>query len=110
MAALVSDVKLDLSMRTTRQGDHAEVVFAAEVSVVAAMPCAVDGCVSAVGKYELGARTEYLWRHFLKKSDQSKISSRRGGTSSAARLTQPTKKFVGWQQSLNMLTKNTSDA
>ena len=43
MAALASDVKLDLSMRITRQGDHAEVVFSAEVSVVAAMPCAVDG-------------------------------------------------------------------
>ncbi|TKA95169.1 hypothetical protein FAZ78_18300 [Cereibacter changlensis] len=37
------DVKLDLSMQIARHGDRAEVAFAAEVSVVAAQPCAVDG-------------------------------------------------------------------
>lgn len=54
MAALASDVKLDLSMRITRQGDHAEVVFAAEVSVVAAMPCAVDGVCQRSGSMSWG--------------------------------------------------------
>ncbi|PRH87299.1 hypothetical protein C5L14_11765 [Labrys okinawensis] len=43
MVAMVSDVKLDLSMRIARHGDLAKVAFAAEVSVVAAQPCAVDG-------------------------------------------------------------------
>ena len=49
MIALASDVKLDVSMRIEARGDHAKVAFAAEVSVVAAMPCAVDGCPSTVG-------------------------------------------------------------
>ena len=40
---MAGDVKLDLSMRIDRHGDRAEVAFAAEVSVVAAQPCAVDG-------------------------------------------------------------------
>ena len=49
MVAMASDVKLDLSMRIVRQGDLANVAVAAEVSVVAAMPCAEDGCPSTVG-------------------------------------------------------------
>jgi RNA-directed DNA polymerase len=49
MVAMASDVKLDLSMRIGRHGDRAKVAVAAEVSVVAAMPCAVDGCPSTVG-------------------------------------------------------------
>ena len=40
---MASDVKLDLSMQIVGHGDRAKVVFAAKVSVVAAMPCAVDG-------------------------------------------------------------------
>ena len=40
---MASDVKLDLSTRIVRHGDRAKVVFAAEVSVVADQPCAVDG-------------------------------------------------------------------
>ena len=43
MVAMASDVKLDLSMQIVGHGDRAKVVFAAKVSVVAAMPCAVDG-------------------------------------------------------------------
>jgi hypothetical protein len=49
MVAMAQDVKLDLSMRITRQGDHAKVALAAEVSVVAALPCAVDGLSLTVG-------------------------------------------------------------
>ena len=49
MVSMASDVKLDLSMRIVRHGDIAKVAFAAEVSVVAAMPCAEDGCPSTVG-------------------------------------------------------------
>lgn len=49
MVAMASDVKLDLSMRIVRHGDLAKVAVAAEVSVVAAMPCAEDGCPSTVG-------------------------------------------------------------
>jgi hypothetical protein len=49
MVAMACDVKLDLSMRIARHGDLAKVAVAAEVSVVAAMPCAVDGCPSTVG-------------------------------------------------------------
>ena len=49
MVAMAGDVKLDLSMRIARHGDRADVAFAAEVSVVAAQPCAVDGCPSTVG-------------------------------------------------------------
>ena len=43
MVALASDVKLDVSMRIAALGDHAKVAFAAEVSVGAVIPCAVDG-------------------------------------------------------------------
>lgn len=49
MVAMANDVKLDLSMRLVRHGDLAKVAVAAEVSVVAAMPCAEDGCPSTVG-------------------------------------------------------------
>ena len=49
MVAMASDVKLELSMRMSGQGDQAKVAFAAEVSVVAASPCAVDGLMSTVG-------------------------------------------------------------
>ena len=49
MVAVTSDVKLDLSMQIVRQGDLAKVAVAAEVSVVAAMPCAEDGCPLTVG-------------------------------------------------------------
>ncbi|TKA95168.1 hypothetical protein FAZ78_18295 [Cereibacter changlensis] len=49
MVAMAWDVKLDLSMQIARHGDRAEVAFAAEVSVVAAQPCAVDGYLSTVG-------------------------------------------------------------
>ena len=49
MVAMTYDVKLDLSMRIVRQGELAKVAVAAEVSVVAAMPCAEDGCPSTVG-------------------------------------------------------------
>ena len=49
MVPMASDVKLDLSMRIVRHGDRAKVAVAAEVSVVAAMPCAVDGFPSTVG-------------------------------------------------------------
>ena len=49
MVAMASDSKLDLSMRITRQGDHAQVAVAAEVSVVAASPCAVDVSHLTVG-------------------------------------------------------------
>jgi hypothetical protein len=49
MVAMAGDVKLDVSMRIARHGDRAEVALAAEVSVVAAQPCAVDGCMSTVG-------------------------------------------------------------
>jgi hypothetical protein len=49
MVAMAGDVKLDLSMRIARHGDLAEVAFAAEVSVVAAQPCAVDGLNLTVG-------------------------------------------------------------
>ena len=49
MVAVVPEMKLDLSMRIVRYGDLAEVAVAAEVSVVAAMPCAEDGCPSTVG-------------------------------------------------------------
>jgi hypothetical protein len=58
MVAMASEVKLDLSMRITRHGDHAKVAIAAEVSVVAAMPCAVDGCMSTVGIVCKGTRAE----------------------------------------------------
>jgi hypothetical protein len=46
---MAGDVKLDLSMRIARHGDLAEVAFAAEVNVVAAKPCAVDGLNLTVG-------------------------------------------------------------
>ena len=49
MVAMASDVKLDLSMRIARHGDQAKVAIAAEVSVVAALPCAVDGLSLTVG-------------------------------------------------------------
>ncbi len=49
MVAMASDVKLDLSMRIVRHVDLAKVAVAAEVSVVAAMPCAVDGLGLTVG-------------------------------------------------------------
>ncbi|KAB2744592.1 hypothetical protein F9L05_22830 [Brucella anthropi] len=49
MVAMASDVKLDLSMRIVRHGDLAKVEVSAEVSVVAAMPCAVDGLCLTVG-------------------------------------------------------------
>ena len=49
MVAMASEVKLDLSMRIERHGDLANVAVAAEVSVVAAMPCAEDECPSTVG-------------------------------------------------------------
>ncbi|VVT28987.1 conserved hypothetical protein [Roseovarius sp. EC-HK134] len=49
MVAMASDVKLDLSMRIVRHGDLAKVAVAAEVSVVAAMPCAEDGLSLTVG-------------------------------------------------------------
>ena len=49
MVAVTSDVKLDLSMQIVRQGDLAKVAVAAEVSVVAAMPCAEDGLGLTVG-------------------------------------------------------------
>jgi hypothetical protein len=49
MVAMASDVKLDLSMRIARQGDHAKVALAAEVSVVADLPWAVDGLNLTVG-------------------------------------------------------------
>ena len=42
MIAVACDVKLDLSMRIESRGDHAEVAFAAQVSVGAAKPCSVD--------------------------------------------------------------------
>jgi len=50
MVAMAGDLKLDLSMRIDRHGDRAEVAFAAEVSVVAAKPCAVDESPSTVGE------------------------------------------------------------
>lgn len=62
MVAMASDVKLDLSMRIARHGDHAKVALAAEVSVVAAVPCAVDGCLSTVGKVCAGTRAENRWQ------------------------------------------------
>ena len=46
---MAGDVTLDLSMQIDRHGDRAEVAFAAEVSVVAAQPCAVDGLNLTVG-------------------------------------------------------------
>jgi len=49
MVAMASNVKLDLSMRIGRHGDHAKVAIAAEVSVVAGLPCAVDGLYLTVG-------------------------------------------------------------
>ena len=49
MVPMAYDVKLDLSMRIVRHGDRAKVAVAAEVSVVAAMPCAVDGLSLTVG-------------------------------------------------------------
>ena len=49
MVPMASYVKLDLSMRIVRHGDRAKVAFAAEVSVVAAMPCAGDGLSLTVG-------------------------------------------------------------
>jgi len=49
MVAMASDVKLDLSMRIVRHGDLAKVAVAAEVSVVAAMPCAEDVLGLTVG-------------------------------------------------------------
>ncbi|RVV96613.1 hypothetical protein EKE94_18000 [Mesobaculum littorinae] len=49
MVAMASDVKLELSMRIVRQGDLAKVAVSAEVSVVAAMPCAEDGLSLTVG-------------------------------------------------------------
>lgn len=58
MVAMASDVKLDLSMRIESRGDHANAAFAAEVSVVAAKPCAVDGAVNGRDLYERGARAE----------------------------------------------------
>ncbi|WP_245267766.1 hypothetical protein [Rhizobium sp. 2MFCol3.1] len=42
-------MKLDLSMRIARHGDHAEVALAAEVAVVAALPCAVEEVKLTVG-------------------------------------------------------------
>ena len=49
MVAMASDLKLDVSLQIEIRGDHAKVAFATEVSVVAVMPCAVDGCPSMVG-------------------------------------------------------------
>lgn len=49
MVAMASDVKLDLSMQIVRHGDPAKVAVAAEVSVVAAMLYAEDGCSLTVG-------------------------------------------------------------
>ena len=60
MVAMASDVKLDLSMRITRHGDQAKVALAAEVSVVAAMPCAVDEARQRSGLYVRGPRAEIL--------------------------------------------------
>lgn len=57
MVAMAGDVTLDLSMQIDRHGDRAEVAFAAKVSVVAAQPCAVDGCPSTVGDVQWGTRT-----------------------------------------------------
>ena len=63
MVVMASDVKLDLSMRIARQGDHAKVALAAEVSVVADLPWAVDGCLSTVGMVCTGTRAENRWQH-----------------------------------------------
>ncbi|HBM88927.1 MAG TPA: hypothetical protein DD437_10305 [Rhodobiaceae bacterium] len=46
---MASDVKLEVSMQIASQGYHAEVDLTAKVSVIAAMPCAVDGYPSTVG-------------------------------------------------------------
>lgn len=43
MVSMAWDVKLDLSMRIARRGVLTEVAIAADVSVVAAQPCAVGG-------------------------------------------------------------------
>ena len=43
MIALASDGKLALAMRIAAQGDLATGAMSAEVAVVAASPCAVDG-------------------------------------------------------------------
>ncbi|OCP01813.1 hypothetical protein BC374_03380 [Ensifer sp. LC13] len=55
MVAMGCDLKLDLSMRIARQGYLTQVAVAAEVSVVAAMPCAVDGLDLTVGIYAANA-------------------------------------------------------
>ncbi|MNF00556.1 hypothetical protein D3C80_1994000 [compost metagenome] len=81
MVAMASDVKLDLSMRITRHGHHAQVAFAAEVSGVAALPCAVDGYLSTVGTVCTGTRAEKIWHRFSKTSGQNRMFSPPGGTS-----------------------------
>ena len=43
MVAMASDVKVAVSMRIDGDGCHAEAALAAEVYVVAALPCAMDG-------------------------------------------------------------------
>jgi hypothetical protein len=58
MLVMALDVKLDLSMRIERQGDIAEVAIAAEVSIVAAEPCAEDEVSQRSGLYVRGARAE----------------------------------------------------
>ena len=44
----LESVKLEYSMQIETRCDRANVAFAAEVSVVAAIPCAVDGLNLAV--------------------------------------------------------------
>lgn len=58
MVAMACQVKLEVSMRIGLPGDHAEVGISAEVSVVAAMPCAGDGTASTVGIACMGPRTK----------------------------------------------------
>ena len=60
MVAMASEVKLELSMLIVRHGDRAKVALAAEVSVVAAMPCAVDGWPQRSGLYERRARAKNM--------------------------------------------------
>ena len=65
MVALASDVKLDVSMRIAALGDHAKVAFAAEVSVGAVIPCAVDGCPSTVGICMCEGPERRFYAHFV---------------------------------------------
>ncbi|MEX5577736.1 hypothetical protein [Pseudophaeobacter sp. A-200-2] len=64
-------------MRIVRHGDRAKVAVAAEVSVVAAMPCAVDGVRQRSGLYERRTRAKNMTKTLFEevRSEQNIFSA-----------------------------------